>query len=208
MSTGSPQSIPIKTHSFLKAKTHTNTWRPFCHTAHTRAHLISCVGGVTTRHRNHIRFKPSSASVQPYGPLHRTGVQCLINRHGLTFDLLPRPQASSRGSKVTTASGTRPPIAEAKSQAPISKHWPVKPRPIGSNKTCINAHAHTPHSARNTPTCLIRPNKAFFFFFFFFKETTQQAEKNLQCKQAAYTPILAKLGKGRQVYVRVAPPLT
>ena len=38
--TGSPQSIPIKTHSFLKAKTHTNTSRPFCHTAHTRAHLI------------------------------------------------------------------------------------------------------------------------------------------------------------------------
>ena len=35
---------------------------------------------------------------------------------------------------------------------------PVKPRPIGSNKTCINAHAHTPHSARNSPTCLIRPN--------------------------------------------------
>ena len=67
------------------------------------------------------------------------------------------PKASSRGSKVTTASGTRPPIAEAKSQAPMSKHWPVKPRPIGSNKTCINAHAHTPHSARNTPTRLIRP---------------------------------------------------
>ena len=66
-------------HSFLKAKTRTNTSRPFCHTAHTRAHLISCVGGVTTRHRNHIRFKPLSASVQPYGPLHRTGVQCLIN---------------------------------------------------------------------------------------------------------------------------------
>ena len=79
MSTGSPQSIPIKTHSFLKAKTHTNTWRPFCHTAHAGAHLISCVGGVTTRHRNHIRFKPSSASVQPYRPLDRTAVQCLIN---------------------------------------------------------------------------------------------------------------------------------
>ena len=80
MSTGSPQSIPIKTHKFLKAKTHTNTSRPFYHTAHTRAHFISCVGGVTTRHRNHIiRFKSSSASVQPYGPLDRTGVQCLIN---------------------------------------------------------------------------------------------------------------------------------
>ena len=57
------------------------------------------------------------------------------------------------------------------------------------------------------------------------KETTQQAEKiivrkprhswagylvyrAIQCKQAAYTTILDKLGKGRQVYVRVAPPLT
>ena len=99
MSTGSPQSIPIKTHSFLKAKTHTNTWRPFCHTAHARAHLIFCVGGVTTRHRNHIRFKPSSASVQPYRPLDRTAVQCLINRHGLTFDLLPRPQILLAGFK-------------------------------------------------------------------------------------------------------------
>ena len=56
----------------------TNTWRLFCHTAHTRAHLISCVGGVTTRHRNHIHFKPSSASVQPYRPLDRTAVQCLL----------------------------------------------------------------------------------------------------------------------------------
>ena len=65
MSTGSPQSIPIKTHSFLKAKTYTNTSRPFCHTAHTKAHLISCVGGVTTRHRNHIRivsFRPAPRS--------------------------------------------------------------------------------------------------------------------------------------------------
>ena len=26
------------------------------------------------------------------------------------------------------------------------------------NRKHINAHAHTPHSARNTPTCLIRPN--------------------------------------------------
>ena len=99
LTTGSPQSIPIKTHSFLKAKTHTNTWRPFCHTAHARAHLISCVGGVTTRHRNHIRFKPSSVSVRPYRPLDRTAVQCLINRHGLTFDLLPRPQSLLAGFK-------------------------------------------------------------------------------------------------------------
>ena len=40
----------------------------------TKAHLISCVGGVITRHRNHIRFKPLSASVRSYGPLDHTGV--------------------------------------------------------------------------------------------------------------------------------------
>ena len=34
----------------------------------------------------------------------------------------------------------------------------TKKRPIGSNKTCINAHAHTPLGARNTLTWLIRPN--------------------------------------------------
>ena len=56
-------------------------------------------------------------------------VQCLINRHGLTFDLLPRPKASWPGSKVTTASGTRPPIAAAKSPAPMSKHWPREATP-------------------------------------------------------------------------------
>ena len=51
---------------------HTNTWRPFCHTAHTRAHLISCVGGATTRHRNHIhsnhRQLPSSRTVPSIAP--------------------------------------------------------------------------------------------------------------------------------------------
>ena len=76
-------------HTASSRPKHTQTLGGRSATPPTRAHLISCVGGVTTRHRNHIRFKPSSASVQP---------------------------------------------------------------------TCINAHAHTPHSARNTPTCLIRPN--------------------------------------------------
>ena len=142
MSTGSPQSIPIRTHSFLKAKTHTNTSRPFCHTAHTRAHLISCVRGVTTHHRNNIRFKPSSTSVQPHGPLNHTGIQCLIKWHGLTFDHLPRPHSHLAGFKDHTASGTCPSIAVARSYAPAFKHWLVKPRPIESNTTCIN-YAHT-----------------------------------------------------------------
>ena len=60
LSTGSPQSIPIKT-----APKYTNPSRLFYHTTHTRTHLISCVGGVTPRHRNHICFKPSSTSIRP-----------------------------------------------------------------------------------------------------------------------------------------------
>ena len=139
MSTGSPQSIPIKTHSFLKAKMHTNPSRSFYHTAHARAHLVSCVGGVTLRHRNHIHFKPSSTSIWPYGPLNHTGVQCLINWHGLTFDLLPHPHTHLAGFKGHTESGTRPPITAAQSCAPMSKCWLVKPCPTRSNKTCMHA---------------------------------------------------------------------
>ena len=155
MSIGSPQSIPIK-HTASSRPKHTQTLQGRSATPPTQELTSFPVwAGVTTRHRNHIRFKPSSASVQPYGPLDHTSVQSLINGHGLTFDLLPAPKACLWGSKVTTASGTHPPIAAAKSQAPMCKHWPVKPRPIGSNKTCINAHAH---SARNRSTCLIRPN--------------------------------------------------
>ena len=158
MSTGSPQSNPIKTHSFLKAKMLPNPSRPFCHTAHTRAYLISCVGGVTPPHCNHIRFKPSSPPVWPYGPLDHTGVQCLINWHGLTFDLLPRPHKHLAGCKGHTESGTRPPIAATQPFAPMAKYWPVKPRPTGGNKTCINTHGDTAHRAGSTPTSLIRPN--------------------------------------------------
>ena len=56
----------------------TSTSRPFCH---TRAHLISCVGGVIPPHHNHICFKPLSHSIWPLS------IQCLINWYCLTFDL-------------------------------------------------------------------------------------------------------------------------
>ena len=155
MSTESPQSIPIKTHNFLKAKTHTNTSRLFCHTAHTRAHLISCVGGVTTRHRNHICLKLSSASVWPYGSqsLDHTGVQCLINWHGLTFNLPSCPHAPTatwRGSKVTLHPGHAylSPQPSPTPQCPSSTSL-VKPHPIGSNKTCIIL-THTLHTVPGT----------------------------------------------------------
>ena len=103
LATGSPQSILINTHSFLNTQ---NTLRLVFHTTHTRAHLISYVGGVTTRHRNHIiRFKRSSASIQLYGPLDHTGLQCLINRHGLTFHIHHAPKATFLDSKVTPHPG-------------------------------------------------------------------------------------------------------
>ena len=138
----------------------TNPSRPFYHTAHTRAHLISCVGRVTLHHRNQVCFKPSSTSVRPYSPLDHTGIQCLINWHGLTFDdLPPPPHAPGRVQRSHRIRDTPTyPITGARSCAPMSKHWPVKPRPTGSNKTCINAHAHTAHGAWNTLASLIRPN--------------------------------------------------
>ena len=104
----SPQSIPIKTHSFLKAKTHTNTSRSFCHTAHTRAHLISCMGRVTIRHDNHIHALQTIAnfrtavrpvpSITPTYSASLTGMaSCLTSCHA--------PTAIWRGSKVTPHPG-------------------------------------------------------------------------------------------------------
>ena len=72
-------------HSFIKAKMHTNTSRPFCHTAHIRAHLISCVGGVIPPHCNHICSKPSLHPGWSYSPLSI----CLINWHGLSCHATP-----------------------------------------------------------------------------------------------------------------------
>ena len=44
---------------FHKAKMHTTPSRLFHHTAHTRARLISCVGGATTPPHTHTHFTPS-----------------------------------------------------------------------------------------------------------------------------------------------------
>ena len=97
--TGSPQS-QLK-HSFLKVK-HFKAVLP--HHPHKSSPQFLCGrGGVTTHHCNHIRFKPS------YGPVNHTGVQCLINRHGLTIDLLSCPQSHQAEVKGHTASRTRPP---------------------------------------------------------------------------------------------------
>ena len=85
-------TISQKPHTFHKAKMHTTPSQPFRHTAHTRAHLISCVGRATPPPHNHTHFTPSLTILRPHSPQNHTGVVCLINCHGLTFDLPPRPQ--------------------------------------------------------------------------------------------------------------------
>ena len=86
MSTGSPQS---KTHGFLKDNA---KGRPH------KSNLISCVGGVTPHHRDHICFKPSSTSVRPYDPL---SIQCLVSASLTGMASCHTPTATWWGSKVT-----------------------------------------------------------------------------------------------------------
>ena len=109
-SSGSSQTIPQKPHSFHKAKMHTTPSQLFHHTAHTSAHLISCVGGATTPPHNHTHFTPLLPFPWPHGPHNHTGVVYLINCHGLTFDLLPRPPRHLTGVKGQQGQGTRPPV--------------------------------------------------------------------------------------------------
>ena len=141
-SSGSPQTIPQKPHSFHKAKMHTTPSRPFHHTTHTSAHLISCVGGATTPPHNYTHFTPSLPFPWPYSPHNHTGVVHLINCHGLTFDLLPRPPRHLTGVKGQEGRGTRPPIITSPSRAQQVKHGPTMPRPTGRKKTCLNTHTH------------------------------------------------------------------
>ena len=116
-STGSPQTLPQKPHSFHMAKMHTTPSPPPHHPAHTSGHLISCVCGATPPH-NHTHFAPSLTFPWPYGPHNHTGVVYLINCHGLTFDLLPRPPRHLAGVKGQGGRGTRPPITTSPLGAP------------------------------------------------------------------------------------------
>ena len=161
---------------------HTTPSRPFHHPAHTRAHLISCVGGATTPPHSHTHFTPSLPFPWPHGPHNHTGVVYLINCHGLTFDLLPRPPRHLTGVKGQEGRGTRPPTTMSPSRAPQVKQGPTMPRPTGRMKTCINAHTHTAHRSWDTPTSLIRCNWPFFFFFFF-QGTATLSRKN--CPESA-----------------------
>ena len=72
-----PTSNPQKPHSFHKAKMHTSPSQLFHHTAHTRAHLISCVGGATPPPHNHTHFTPSLPFLQPYS-LHNQSHWCSL----------------------------------------------------------------------------------------------------------------------------------
>ena len=133
--------------------------RQFHHTAHTSAHLISCVGGATIPH-NLTHFTPSLPFPWPHN---HTGVVYLINCYGLTFDILPRPPRHLTGVKGQEGWGTHPPNITSPSRALQVKHGPTMPHPTGRKKTCINAHTHTAHRSWDTPTSSIRRNWLFFF---------------------------------------------
>ena len=94
-STGSPQAIPQKPHSFHKAKMHAIPSRLFHHTAHTRAHLISCMGGATPPPHNYTHFLPRP----------------------------PRHLAGVRGH-MYTGRGTRPPVVTSRLWAPQGPQMP------------------------------------------------------------------------------------
>ena len=156
LTTGSPQIIPQKPHSFHMAEMHTTPPRPFCHTAKARAHLISCVGGANPPPHNHTNHTPS---LRPCSAPNHTTVVCLINWHGLTFDLLSCPWKRGTGVKGHTRSGTRPPIAMYPSCTPNVKGRTGRTRLPWSNKTCINAYIA--HRAWGMPTSLITINWLF-----------------------------------------------
>ena len=135
MSTGSPQSIPIKPHSFLKAKTHKHFKVVLPH----RSPHFLCGRGTT--HRHDICFKPSS-NFRPAvrSPSITPAYSASLTDTDSYLTSCHAPKATWQGFKGQTASTTHPSIASAGSCTPISTHWLVKPCPIGSNKTCINTH--------------------------------------------------------------------
>ena len=72
---------------------------------------------LTTTPTSHLST-PLLPFLRPYSPYNHTGVVCLINCHGLTFDLLPRPPRHLAGVRGHTGRGTRPPIITSRLWAP------------------------------------------------------------------------------------------
>ena len=137
MASGSPQTIPQKTHSFHKAKMHTTPPRPFHHTTHTSAHLISCVGGATTPPHNHTHFTPSLPFPWPYSPHNHTGVVHL------------------RGQR-SGGTGDTPTYQHVTCTGPTSEARAHNATPNRKEEN-LHQHTHTAHRPWDTPTSLIRP---------------------------------------------------
>ena len=90
-SSESPQTIPKKAHSTHNTKMGTTLLPPFNLSAQKTAHLTACVGGATPPPHNHTHFTPLLPFLSPNYQHDSTGVVCLINCHGLNFDIVPRP---------------------------------------------------------------------------------------------------------------------
>ena len=140
-STGSPQTLPQKPHSFHMAIMHTTPSAPPHHPSHTSAHLISGVGGATTPPHNHTLFALSLPFPWPYGPHNHTGVVYLINCRGLTFDFLPRPPRHFAGVKGQGYGG----------------HAHLSPRHLyGPHRSTIGPQSHAQPEGKNPHLCTHR----------------------------------------------------
>lgn len=67
------------------------------HTAYTRAHLISSVGGAIPPTHNHTHFMSLLPFLWPHSLHNCTGVFCHINYHGLTFSSAPGSSCGVKG---------------------------------------------------------------------------------------------------------------
>ena len=134
LATGSPQTIPQKTHSIHKAKCNTTPSRLFCHTAHTRAHLISCVRGATPPPHNHT---------------HSTPLLLFLWSHS------PHPRGTWRGQRLHSTGGH---AHLSLHLARTSHKWSMDPQGHAQPETTkpTLTHTHTAHKTWGTPTSLIR----------------------------------------------------
>ena len=161
------------------------------------------MGGATTPPHKHTHFTPSLPFIRPYSPHNHTGVVYLINCHGLTFDLLPRPPRHPAGVRGHNGRGTRPPIITSRLWVRIasypglpmffnvSREKSGRPGYEARSRTHKMQARHGPAMPRPTggnKTCIKAHTHTLHtglgtcphnFFFFFFQATVQTKQKKI-----------------------------
>ena len=175
---------PLSQGHTLPARCHMTTWSPpeareHSHKNHTAsvwpkhnsftAHCtcksspISCVGRATPPPHNHTNWPFCSVPA----------IVCLINWHGLTFDLLPCPQKAYHVGQRSHQIGDMTTCPHIPFVSP--KSWTLDGRtcPHGSNKTCIYAHQHCTQGLGHAHKLMHK--------WLFFKQTTLSKKNGNQC---------------------------